>query len=78
MVYRGSEILFSLANAYVHRHSVKNFLSKEVTDALTSVRRQLGLFQHHDAIAGTARDFVVVDYGIRCMHTSIFCIDPST
>jgi len=63
---RAAEILFSLAMASI-KHSGKptDFPALENYKLLSEARKNLGLFQHHDAITGTGKDWVVVDYGTR-------------
>ncbi|BFZ14084.1 hypothetical protein BsWGS_17122 [Bradybaena similaris] len=65
---RSAEIIFSLAYAEARKHSAANFPSKPFMEKLVEARRALGLFQHHDAITGTAKDFVVIDYGNRLLQ----------
>ncbi|XP_029025296.1 alpha-mannosidase 2 isoform X2 [Betta splendens] len=71
---RASEILFSLTLAEMRRFHGNGRLSadfpaREHFGLLTEGRRNLGLFQHHDAVTGTGRDPVVVDYGTRLFHS---------
>ncbi|XP_023257618.1 alpha-mannosidase 2-like [Seriola lalandi dorsalis] len=71
---RATEILFSLTLAEMRRfrgdgHLVAGFPAQEHFQRLTAGRRSLALFQHHDAVTGTARDPVVVDYGTRLFRS---------
>uniref|UniRef100_A0ABI7Y1D9 Glycoside hydrolase family 38 central domain-containing protein n=1 Tax=Felis catus TaxID=9685 RepID=A0ABI7Y1D9_FELCA len=62
---RAAEILYYFALKQAQKYKISKFLSSSHYTALTEARRNLGLFQHHDAITGTAKDWVVVDYGTR-------------
>lgn len=67
---RATEILFSLTLAEMRRFHgdgrlAPDFPAQEHFQRLVTGRRSLALFQHHDAVTGTARDPVVVDYGTR-------------
>ena len=62
---RTAEILYHLALKQAQKYKINKFLSSPHYTTLTEARRNLGLFQHHDAITGTAKDWVVVDYGTR-------------
>ncbi|XP_037385401.1 alpha-mannosidase 2 isoform X1 [Talpa occidentalis] len=66
---RAAEILYYFALKQAQKYDIDIFLSSSHYTALTEARRNLGLFQHHDAITGTAKDWVVVDYGIRLFHS---------
>ncbi|KAF3813003.1 hypothetical protein GH733_019056 [Mirounga leonina] len=62
---RAAEILYYFTLKQAQKYKISKFLSSPHYMALTEARRNLGLFQHHDAITGTAKDWVVVDYGTR-------------
>uniref|UniRef100_A0A493TQA9 Alpha-mannosidase n=1 Tax=Anas platyrhynchos platyrhynchos TaxID=8840 RepID=A0A493TQA9_ANAPP len=66
---RGAEILYSLALAHARRAGADSRYPLSDYALLTNARRNLGLFQHHDAITGTAKEAVVVDYGVRLLHS---------
>ncbi|XP_047411613.1 alpha-mannosidase 2 [Sciurus carolinensis] len=66
---RAAEILYYFALRQAQKNMINTFLSSKHYLALTEARRNLGLFQHHDAITGTAKDWVVVDYGTRLFNS---------
>ncbi|XP_059140464.1 alpha-mannosidase 2x-like isoform X2 [Physella acuta] len=79
---RSAEIIFSLTQVKAKRNSAANFPSTQFMQKLVEARRALALFQHHDAITGTAKDNVVVDYGERLLkaleNTKIIITECST
>ncbi|XP_070214401.1 alpha-mannosidase 2x isoform X1 [Bos mutus] len=68
---RGAEILYSLAVAHARRSGLASQFPLSNFALLTDARRTLGLFQHHDAITGTAKEAVVVDYGVRLLRSLV-------
>ena len=70
--WRAAEIIFSLAESHSRHHGSSSFAVEQLYGLLTGARRNLGLFQHHDGITGTAKDFVVVDYATR--HVLYTCL----
>jgi alpha-mannosidase II len=59
---RAADILFSFGLS--RGLAFSSTLYQKLVDA----RRSLGLFQHHDGITGTAREKVVVDYGLKVLQ----------
>lgn len=66
---RAAEILYYFALRQAQKYKISAFLSSSYYTSLIEARRNVGLFQHHDAITGTAKDWVVVDYGTRLFHS---------
>ncbi|CAH1790575.1 unnamed protein product [Owenia fusiformis] len=66
---RSAEIIFSYALAHARHNKVSSFPEESMMKSLVQARRNLGLFQHHDGITGTAKDFVVVDYGTKLINS---------
>ena len=65
---RATEILFSVSSI-LSSHDAKDPFNSSVIEDLQYARRNLALFQHHDGITGTAKDFVVQDYANRMFHS---------
>lgn len=58
--WRAAEAAF--ATAYSMQVVREPALNLDVFESLVSVRRHVALFQHHDAITGTATETVILDY----------------
>ncbi|KAJ7393930.1 hypothetical protein OS493_003599 [Desmophyllum pertusum] len=67
--HRAAEIIFSLAESHARHHASSTFAVEQLYGLLTNARRNLGVFQHHDGITGTAKDFVVIDYATRMLQS---------
>ncbi|XP_072930034.1 alpha-mannosidase 2 [Epargyreus clarus] len=67
---RAAEIITSQA---VSSRSVTYIVSLQLRDRVEQARRALALFQHHDAVAGTARDDVMLDYANKMLTAIKYC-----
>ena len=61
---RATEILFSLANLVISKTNDEDPFG-DLIEEFIFARQNFALFQHHDGITGTAKDFVVQDYAKR-------------
>ncbi|XP_034032721.1 alpha-mannosidase 2x isoform X2 [Thalassophryne amazonica] len=68
---RGAEILYSLAVANARHAGMEGRYPVSDYALLVDARRSVGLFQHHDAITGTAKENVVIDYGTKLLRALI-------
>lgn len=68
---RAAEILFTVALNRAKQHKNANALRiyEKNYEKMTLSRRNLGLFQHHDAITGTSKVAVMRDYGFRLFES---------
>ncbi|XP_039763232.1 alpha-mannosidase 2 [Pararge aegeria] len=76
---RTAEIIFTLISNNVRQSSNQQLIASERRleksyEQLITARRNLGLFQHHDAITGTSKASVMSDYGTKLITSIYHCI----
>ncbi|XP_015600084.1 alpha-mannosidase 2 isoform X2 [Cephus cinctus] len=66
---RSAEILYSIALNVAKQSNMDIKLYETYFEKLVKARRNLGLFQHHDAITGTSKAFVMKDYALKLFES---------
>ncbi|KAL0902689.1 hypothetical protein ABMA27_000506 [Loxostege sticticalis] len=76
---RTAEILFTLVSNFIKQNNDNRLVGsakrlEKSYEQLITARRNLGLFQHHDAITGTSKANVMYDYGTKLFTSIYHCI----
>ncbi|KAH7642306.1 alpha-mannosidase 2-like protein [Dermatophagoides farinae] len=69
---RSTEIFYSLTRNFLRQRWKTNYLNVLLDreyNIISNARQNLALFQHHDGITGTSKDYVMEDYGRRLSHS---------